>query len=302
MSTRAAARCFAVPGDGTVLSRAALRQRHITPSQLRSRLDAGRWRRRGRAIVLHNGPLTRRQEWDVALVNLGPRAALTAFTAAEYQGLSGWERDEIHALVPAGTAEPGVPGLAIRVHRSRHWQLPADPVALRCHGLGGALVLAAAGFHSPRPACGLLAAGVQQGLIEAAELARILQAQTTVRHRALLLAAVADIGGGSEALSEIDFVRLCRRYGLPTPERQSVRRDSSGRRRYLDASWRRADGRMVVAEIDGALHLSPRRWWDDQARQNELVLADALVLRFPSVIVRTQPEVVAAQVRRALAL
>jgi very-short-patch-repair endonuclease len=58
----------------------------------------------------------------------------------------------------------------------------------------------------------------------------------------------------------------------------------------------------VVAEVDGALHLAVRRWWDDQLRQNELSLADALVLRFPSVVVRTEPGQVADQLRRALLL
>src|SRR5581483_10777925 len=109
-----------------------------------------------------------------------------------------------------------------------------------------------------------------------------------------------DIGGGSQALSEIDFVRLCRRHGLPVPIRQEMRRERSGRRRYLDATWRRTDGRSVIAEVDGALHLAPRRWWDDQLRQNELTLSDALVLRFPSVIVRAEPQVVAEQLARAL--
>jgi very-short-patch-repair endonuclease len=56
----------------------------------------------------------------------------------------------------------------------------------------------------------------------------------------------------------------------------------------------------VVVEVDGALHLVATRWWDDQLRQNELTLADAIVLRFPSVIVRTEPTVVATQLRRAL--
>jgi hypothetical protein len=80
-----------------------------------------------------------------------------------------------------------------------------------------------------------------------------------------------------------------------------MRRDASGRRRYLGATWRRADGRLVVVEIDGALHLMVRRWWDDQLRQNEIVLgADAILLRFPSIVVRTDEHVVVAQLRRAL--
>ena len=56
----------------------------------------------------------------------------------------------------------------------------------------------------------------------------------------------------------------------------------------------------MVVEIDGALHLEQRRWWDDQLRQNEITLGNSLVLRFPSAVVRLQPELVIAQLRRAL--
>ncbi|HEY3715182.1 MAG TPA: hypothetical protein VGL39_11700 [Jatrophihabitantaceae bacterium] len=76
--------------------------------------------------------------------------------------------------------------------------------------------------------------------------------------------------------------------------------DRSGQRRYLDVMWRRSDGRHVVVEVDGALHLAASRWWSDQLRQNELTLSDAIVLRFPSVVVRTEPALVAAQLARAL--
>lgn len=58
----------------------------------------------------------------------------------------------------------------------------------------------------------------------------------------------------------------------------------------------------MVVEVDGALHLSQRHWWADQLRQNELALDGALVLRFPSVVVRTDTETIAAQLRRALLL
>jgi hypothetical protein len=162
------------------------------------------------------------------------------------------------------------------------------------------LVNAAASFDNVRPACGILAAAVQQRLVTTAHLVTALEQATRVKHRSLLLAAVHDIAGGAQALSEIDSVRLCRRNRLPAPIQQAVRSDSTGRRRYLDASWRRRDGRLVVAEVAGAIHLSPKRWCDDQLRQNELVLGDALVLRYPTVVVRAEQPIVAAQLRRAL--
>lgn len=55
-----------------------------------------------------------------------------------------------------------------------------------------------------------------------------------VRHRRLLMAAISDAEGGVQALSELDFTGLCRRYGLPEPTRQVRRRDASGRLRYID--------------------------------------------------------------------
>ena len=145
-----------------------------------------------------------------------------------------------------------------------------------------------------------MAAAVQQRLTLPTELHLALTAAPRVRHRRALLTAVADIAQGAEALSEIDFGRLCARFGLPRPVRQSIRAEPSGRRRYLDAEWLLPDGRRVAAEVDGALHLTPQRWYDDQLRQNEIVLAGTMVLRFPSVVVRHEPELVAAQLRRAL--
>jgi hypothetical protein len=90
---------------------------------------------------------------------------------------------------------------------------------------------------------------------------------------------VRDIAQGAEALSEIDFSRLCVRFGLPRPVHQAIR-----------------------VEPGGALHLTPRRWWDDQFRQNELTIGGTSVLRFPSVVLRTEPALVADQLRRVIGL
>ena len=116
----------------------------------------------------------------------------------------------------------------------------------------------------------------------------------------MLQHAVADISSGAQALSEIDFARICRRFRLPEPVRQSVRVEPSGRRRYLDAEWALSDGRRVVAEVDGAVHLLPRRYWDDMDRSNELVIDGSTVLRFATYALRAHPERVADQLRRAL--
>jgi hypothetical protein len=248
----------------------------------------------GKVILLHNDEPARRETFEIARVNASPRAVFTGFTAAELLRLTGWRRDTVQLLVPQGVPVPRMAFAPVRIHRG-------IPVTSRgpCDALPAALVRAASVVSEPGTACGLLAAGVQQRLVRADDLTDALAGQPRVRHRKLLQLAVADIGQGAQALSEIDFVRLCRRHRLPLPRLQAIRSGPFGRR-YLDAEWDLPGGGTLAVEIDGALHLVPATWWHDQLRQNELVLAGCTVLRYPSVVVRTDPERVVEQLKRAL--
>jgi hypothetical protein len=104
-----------------------------SPAAIRGQLDARRWQRAGRAIVLHNGPLQPDEQRRVALLACGPRALLTAFSAAEEHGLRGWERDRIHLLVPAGTRVRRQRVCAVRVHYTGDWAAAAKIPARRLH-------------------------------------------------------------------------------------------------------------------------------------------------------------------------
>jgi very-short-patch-repair endonuclease len=117
------------------------------------------------------------------------------------------------------------------------------------------------------------------------------------RRRALIRETAHLAVAGAEALSEIELVRLCRRYGLPRPDQQVRRHDSSGRLRYLDAYWSR--WRLHV-EVDGGWHLEVRTWWDDMRRQNALWIKGDRVLRFPAWAIRHRTGEVAHQIRTAL--
>jgi len=291
----------AIAQDG-VLSRAQLRQLGITLAAELAQLKACRWQARPPlAVVLHNGPLTPKQLRWVALLNAGPHAALSSLTALAVDGLTGWERPTVELIVPRGAGVASSAG--IRAHESRRFDPRTDvhPTRLppRTRPARSA-VDAAVWSASPRAAVGVLAAVVQQGITRPSEIAAELERAGRVRWHRLLAQSVGDIEGGAQALSEIDFARLCRRYRLPEPTRQAVRIEPSGRRRYLDAEWMRADGRRVVAEVDGSLHLLPRRYWDDMDRSNELVLDGRLVLRFAAFAVRAHGERVAEQLARAL--
>jgi hypothetical protein len=263
----------------------------VTEHHVRAQLFAARWATYGPlVIILHNGPLTGLQRRWATLLNAGPGAALCARTALELDGLQGWGDDRIHVLVRRGARVPALPG--VKVHESRRYEPGRDlhpaasPPRTRTER---SAIDAAAWSRNSRTACGLLAAVVQQRLALPHRLTEELAAAGRVRHFTLLGRALADISGGSTALSEIDFVRLCRRHALPEPRRQRLRRDSSGRRRYLDAEFRARDGSTVVVEVDGAVHLLVQTYWDDMDRQNSLTVRGERVLRYPTVAFYLQP-------------
>lgn len=145
----------------------------------------------------------------------------------------------------------------------------------------------------------ILAAGVQQRLVRPDALSAAMAHRKRMPRRALISATLRDIAGGAQALSELDFCDLTRRYRLPEPSRQAFRRDEAGRARWLDAYWEQAH---VVVEVDGLWHMDAASWWADMRRDNELTAQGFRVLRFPAFAVRDQPEVVAAQIAAALRL
>lgn len=268
---------------------------------VRWRLDSGRWQRPCRGVlVTHSGALSPDQELWVAVLAGGAGAVLGGLTAAQLAGLKRFEDRRIHLVVPA-PRQVRTQLRGVTVHRSSKLG-PADrhparrPPRTR---LPRSLLDAAAWMNTDTGARAVLAAGVQQRLVRVDQLAAELQARGHFRRRALISSTLADIAGGAEALSELEFCRLIRRYRLPQPERQVMREDLAGRRRWLDAYWDRA---RLVAEVDGMWHMDALAWWADMCRDNELTVNGYRLLRFPAFAVREQPGVVAAQIAGALRL
>jgi len=268
---------------------------------VRWRVTSGRWQRPHRGVlVTHSGPVSGTEALWVALFAHGPQAVLGGLTAARLDGLTGFQDQAIHLVVPA--ARPVRVGLpAVIAHRSR--VLAAEDVhPLRQPPrtrMARSLLDAAAWARSDDAARSILAAGIQQRLTRADHLAAVLARFPTIRRRALLASTLADIAGGAEALSELDFARLARRHSLPEPDRQVMRLDAYGQRRWLDAFW---DEARLVVEVDGLWHMEAAAWWADMRRDNDLTISGLRVLRFPAFAVRDSPGIVAAQIRTALAL
>jgi hypothetical protein len=265
---------------------------------VRHQVAAGRWQLpTPRVVVLHNGPLTSDQQRWVALLHGGRGAALAGLAAAEVDGLAGYPPSTIDVLVPPDGRVPPYPPMTI--HRSRHLDA-ADVHPLRAPRRtrpARSIVDAAVWATSLDRACALVAAAVQQRLVRPAEVRTVLGRPGALPRRGILTRALADVEGGSHSLAEIDFVRLCRRAGLPTPARQVVRVDPKRRRRYLDAAWPEF---RVLVEVDGVGHRDIRQWVDDLYRGNEVMMRGDRVLRFPAIAVRLHPDQVLDQLRRAL--
>ena len=278
-----------------VVSRHQLRERGYDSDAVRAQLAARRWRAVGNnAVVLHNGPLTTRQRYWVAVL-CNPGGALAGVSAAREQGLGWRDNGNIHITLPHGARRHQLPG--VRIHVSRH--LDDSDIhpgkRLPTMRIDRALTDAAAWTPLPRNACALLAAGVQQRITTAPRLRGELGRHAPARHHALLVHVLGDIEGGAHSFGEIDLGRLARRAGLDPPRRQAFRYDSAGRRRYLDADF---DGFSV--EVDGAVHLRPLRYWDDMERQNDLVIVTGKpILRFSTVAMRVIPDTVVAQLAAA---
>jgi hypothetical protein len=272
--------------------------RYLGQPAVRWRLASGRWQRAGEGVlVTQSGPLTEEQRLWVPVLAAGDGAVLGGLSAATLDGLAGFDDRRTYLLVPASRrVRKALSGVVI--HRSRLLE-PGDVHPSRLPPrtrLGRSLVDAAAWAATDRRARAILAAGVQQRLIRIADLSTVVERCSRVPRRALMRATLADVAGGAEALSELDFCDLVRRYGLPEPDRQVSRVDGQGRR-WLDAVWEWA---RLVVEIDGGWHMDVRTWWADMQRDNELTVDGYRVLRFPAFAVRDSPEAVAILIAKAL--
>lgn len=282
-----------------LLSRHQLRKLGVDRWQIRNHVNAGRWVTRSSLVIsTTTGPLSRQQLMWLGVLHAGPEALIAGLSAAEVHGLRNWHRDEITVLVPLGTkAEGPVPGVSFL--RSRRSLLPfrSRRMELPTVALEPAVLLYAAHQRSERTAQGVVAAVVQQRLTSPEALSSWLEALHPLRRAPLFRRAIADISGGAQSLAEIDIRRMCRIGGLRMPQRQSKRRDASGRVRFTDCEWLLPDGSVVVLEVDGGFHMDVEHWEDDLARQRRLSGPGRTIVRCTARELRDEPAVVARDLR-----
>ena len=271
----------------------------LTPGVVRGLLRRGEWRRLWHGAYVESSwwPARREDQHLVrcrALLLLLPDGAvLSHVSAAVAHGLAiAWQKslDEVHVTVPPGVNVPRHPGL--RVHRVSR-PVPAATVQ---------------GLHVTAPARTVVDVGclgdMGQALVCADSALRCwprldLQSQLVGQRGCGTAArAVAFADGRAETALESLARLLWHRAGLPSPALQAVvvlEGTFAGR---VDFLW--PDARVIV-EVDGmGKYADKGEIAREKQRQNKLVMAGYVVLRFTWTDVVGRPEHTADVVRRAL--
>lgn len=292
----ALARQLADTQDG-VASRRQLLALGLTRWDIAAELRAGRWRQHHRqTICVHTGPLGDRARLWHAVIEAGTRAVLDGTASLVAAGLRGFEIDHVRVSIPRGGKVLTSPGAVVRQTRrlrSSDVDAGAGPPRVRTPV---AAVRAGLWATSDRQAALLLAMTVQQGLATAGQVATALLDVRRDRRRRFLERVVLDLMGGAESLGELDVAGICRRRGLPVPDRQVVRRGPNGRY-VLDIVWERY---RLVLEVDGIHHSWATSVVGDALRQNDLSLQSLTVLRLPLLGLRSAEDAFFDQVETGL--
>lgn len=277
-----------------VVRRTQLYQLGWTCHQVEHEIRQGRWQRvAAEVFALQNAPLTYRQRLWLGVLHAGQGSVVSHGTSCREVGLTGWESPVIELLTAKSNTVDHLDGFIFHETRRkfRSWvHSMSFPARLR---LEYAALLAAERQRSLSRACGLVAATVQQRLTTAERLLVVSFDITKLRHGRQLRLALGDIAGGAHSFAEINIAGLCRSHGLAQPDRQVVRLDRDGRRRYLDCAWKLPNGCLLVLEVDGAFHLKTENWWQDMKRERLLVISTGKVLRCSSIEARLDPAGVA---------
>jgi hypothetical protein len=219
---------------------------------------------------------------------------LGSLTAAGQYGLEGWTRPHVSVIVDDELSFEPVDGIDFFRSRRPFSLLRGPRPGLPLCRLEAAVLLFAAYEASPRAAHGVLAATVQQRLTTPARLVEWVEQLRPLRRARDFRRTLGEIDGGAHSAAELDVRRMCRRFGLRAPERQTRRTDRGGRGRWTDCEWDLPDGTTLVLEVDGGFHMEVRQWGEDLKRARRITSPRRLVVRCTAYELRHESGEVAA--------
>jgi hypothetical protein len=263
-----------------------------TRADIERRIRRGTWNRRERGVLELSGRAQHpHDQLLLAVLNTGPQAVIGFAGAGRVHG---WKLATLPPT-PSIVLPPGIHGRG----RSSIHRASLGPGQVLLYGplpVTAPLITAAhLVTHLPlRAAVIALDCALRSRQVSLDELALALRDKrgAVVAREAL---ALADPQSGSILESEARL--LFHEAGLPRPETQHP--FTSGEANFfLDFAW---PGWMLLVEIDGReWHIGPEPFQQDRTKQNALVRAGWMVLRFTAEDIRLHPDSVIAQIRFAL--
>lgn len=276
----------------------------MTPTLWDSRLATRQWRSAGRGVAFtHSGTPTEQQWRWAAVLAGGPRAALSGDVALIEHGVKRVRLETFDVAVPGGVhLSSSLTGKTpLTLHRvtalpsllQRAGDLPlVTPHAAALH--------AAAWAPDDRAAELRLTLAVQQRLTAVPLLRSTLELLPAMPRRALVRCVLDDLELGAHALSELDFLRFCRKHRVPEPDELQVRVRAGGTR-YLDGRYIK---QRVSVEVDGAYHFWAETWTADALRSLQLAVATRgsgeQLIRVTTTMLRHDADVTAELLRTLL--
>jgi hypothetical protein len=271
----------------------------MTASALRHRTRVdGPWQVILPGVYLsHTGALTQAQRQIAAWLYAGQDAAITGMAALEWHGIRVQQTGLVDVLVPLQRRRHDI--AFVRLHRTSVMPKMIFPEGEICYVPAvRAVADAVRELREADEVRAVVAAAVQRGNVQVWQLADELR-RGPVRGSARLRRALAEISDGVRSVAEADLRTLIKRARLPDPFYNS--------RLYLgeefiaapDAWWPDAG---VAAEADSRQwHLSPADWEQTLARHARMSALGIIVLHYPPSRLKSQPGIVAAEIRSALA-
>lgn len=276
----------------------------LRPGQLVRQTAAGSWLDLGRGLFrVAAAPCTWEQRCWLALLEAPSGAVLSHATAARRHGFAGFaEARGVHVLAPVGLDHRA---RHARLHQTR--DLPEHHRVLReglpTTSMARTLFDLAASTHPERMAHLVDDALSRRGLgiddLSAVVLGLAKRGRRGSRAMRSIVAARLDTHVPPESVLEAEFLDLCRRSGLPEPERQVTLGDDAAPIGRVDALFR-PEG--LVVEVDGRpFHSSLTDRERDRERDNRLMASGLRVLRLGWHEVVRDPARAVQLVSRALA-
>jgi len=266
------------------------------------RLSTGRWQKVLPGVaVAHSGGISDEQRPWAAVLYGGEGAALGGRASLTLVGTKlPWNSDTVQPLdvvIPQerrladGALPDGGTVIIRRLKNPGQWITTWRGLA--CVRPHAAVLHAVAWARSDAQAEFLLSATVQQRKTAVPLVREALDLMPELTRRALVRELLDDIELGAHATSELRFLRMCRKHGLPLPD-ELQRRVRVGRKtHYLDARYRAVG---VTIEIDGAHHRDAESWDADALRALRVTAAlpGERVIRITTGMLRNHEAEVAA--------